>query len=110
VKILVAALRSLHRWRVAPVSISAKFGRFRAIGMANDAFLSDVASLSDQHHRGGTLAMSAVASAYESLSASIGNMVKELVAMGGGRYQDLLPRYEAIEREIEREVDRKSVV
>jgi pyruvate,water dikinase len=30
--------------------------------------------------------------------------VKELVAMSGGRYQDLLPRYEAIEREIEREV------
>ena len=48
--------------------------------------------------------MGAAVSAYESLSAPIGAMVKRLIAMSGGRYESLLRRYEAIGCELEMEV------
>ena len=48
--------------------------------------------------------MGAAVSAYESLSAPIGAMVKRLIAMSGWRYESLLRRYEAIGRELEMEV------
>lgn len=87
-----------------PVSLSETFAYFRAIGAANDAFLNTLATLSERHYRGGRLAMGAVASAYESLSAPIATMVKELIAMTGGRYEGLRARYEAIVRELEQDV------
>lgn len=103
-KRLVAAIRGLRRRRVRPVSLSERFGYFRAIGAANDAFLNTLAALSEGHYPGGRLAMGAVASAYESLSAPIEAMVRELMAMSGGRYEGLLARYEAIDRELGQDV------
>ncbi len=87
-----------------PVSPSEKFTHFRAIGAANDAFLNTLAILSEPHRRGGPLAMGTVISIYESLSAPIGTMARELNTMSGGRYEALLARCEAIDREIETEV------
>ncbi len=103
-KKLVAAILGLRRRRVRPVSSSDKFRHFRAIGAANDAFLNGLATLSERQRRGGPLTMGAVASAYESLSASVGTMAKALDAMSEGRYAGLLSRYETIDREIELDV------
>ncbi len=101
---LVAAVRGLRRRRAQPVSPSAKFAHFRAVGAANDAFLNALAGLSERHRRSGPLAMGTVVSAYETLSATLETMVKELNAMGGGRYEGLLARSATIAREIEQDV------
>jgi len=104
VRKLVAALLGLRPRRVQPLSASEKFSHFRAIGAANDAFLNTLALLSDRYQRGGSHAMGAAVSAYESLSAPVGAMVKRLIAMSGGQYESLLRRFEAIDRELEVEV------
>ena len=103
-KSLVAAFRSLRRRRVRPASLLERFAHFRAIGAANDAFLNTLAALSERQRHGGRLAMRAVVSACESLSAPVATMVKELIAMSGGRYEGLLACYEAIDRELEQDV------
>ncbi len=103
-KRLVAAILGRRRRRVPSVSPSDKFASFRAIGAANDAFLNTLAILSERYHQGAPLPMSTIISSYESLSAAVESMVRELRRMSGGQYGTLLVHHEAIHRKIELEV------
>ncbi len=96
----LAALLSRYRERNRRVPVFEKFTYFRTIGNANDDFLQRLAGLQERLGRSTILGLGMVASATDELSANIGSMVESLVAMSGGRYQDILPRYEAINREI----------
>ncbi len=92
-----------RRARTCRVPIAERFAHFRAIGAANDAFLDNLTSLMEgSGRRGGGLA--AVAAAYEALSAPVGALARSLSAMAGGRYQSLLRRYEAIDRDLSQEI------
>ncbi len=72
----------------------------RAIGAANDTFLSELARCQEAAEGEAPLSLGAVADAYEALSAPVGTMVRALMAMSAGRYADLGPRHEALDREL----------
>ncbi len=90
-----------RRTRPRYVPVAERFAHFRSIGAANNAFLENLAQLLERDEAAG---MGAVASAYEALSGPVGAMVKGLVAMTGGRYQDLVRRFEELDRELAQEV------
>jgi pyruvate,water dikinase len=86
------------------VSIAERFRAFRVIGAANNDFLSTLASLQDRLGRGGAAGAASLASGYEALSTPVGVMARALAELSGGRYQDLVRRYEALDRELVLEV------
>jgi pyruvate, water dikinase len=87
----------------APVPIAERFALFRAIGAANDAFLEQLARLTEAS-AGRVAGLDEVRSLYETMSARAATMVDALVRMAGGRYRTLRQRYEELDREVAREV------
>ncbi len=96
-----------RKQRIRRIPVTERFACFRAIGAANEAFLGHLASLQDKLDRSTSLGVHMVDSAAEALSAHVGSMARSLVAMSQGRHEELLKRYELLERETSPEV-RKS--
>ncbi len=94
--------RSVPPRRRRPLCPSApeRFGRFRTIGAANDAFLAELARCQETATGESALRLGAVAEAYETLSTSAGIMVRALIEMCPGRYADLARRFEVLDREL----------
>ncbi len=86
--------------RQGQISVAEKFASLRAVGAANDAFLSSLARYQEAAEGGAPPGLGAVAEAYESLSAPVGEMVRSFLAMCGGRYDELARRFEALDREL----------
>jgi pyruvate,water dikinase len=100
---LARILPSVPR-RQGRISVAEKFTSLRVIGAANDTFLANLARYQEKGEREAPPGLGAVAEAYEGLSAPVGTMVRSLLAMGGERYGELAQRYEALDRELAREV------
>jgi pyruvate, water dikinase len=81
-------------------SIKARFASFQAVSAANDAFLKTLSEIVDSAGSFGAAAGGGVRESCDSLCESAAVMVRSLVAMSGGRYQDLPARLEALEREV----------
>lgn len=87
--------------RQVQISVAEKFASLRAVGAANDAFLARLARYEEMVEKDERPpALEALAEAYESLSVPVGEMVRSLLAMSRGRYDDLARRYEALDREL----------
>ena len=95
---------ALRRARPQRVAVSDRFGHFRTIGAANDAFLRGLAALQQKVDAGVVPAMSTVVTACDTLSTPIETMVTSLVAMSGGRYRSLLAAFATLDRELNLEV------
>jgi pyruvate,water dikinase len=102
----MAGLRKLvnsllpRKKRQRRISVRERFGYFRAIGAANDAFLRKLAGLQERMNSPGFFGTNMVAAEAEVLGAHVRSMVESLISMTGGRYVDLLEHYEALHREI----------
>ncbi len=90
--------------QILRVSMREKFVCFRTIGAANDAFLRRLAGLQERLNGPGLLRANMLVSEAEALSTHIRSMVESLVAMTGKRYEGLSIRYEALDREINRQI------
>lgn len=90
--------------RQGRISVAEKFMSLREIGAANDTFLANLARYHERGEREALPGLSAIAEAYEGLSAPVAAMVRSLLSMGEGRYEELAQRYEALDRELAREV------
>ncbi len=96
----LAQLLSRPKKRALRVPIAERFRYFRGIGEANDTFLNRLAGLQEAMDRATLAGLGTPASAIEGLSCQVGVMVRSLVAMTGGRYEELQQHHTAIEREI----------
>ncbi len=101
---IAASFSSLRNKRNRRISVHEKFAYFRTIGAANDAFLRRLAALQNRLNSSSLLGTNMVASEAEALRTHIRTMVESLVAMTGERYLGLKMRYEALDREIIRQV------
>jgi pyruvate,water dikinase len=99
-----------RRRPIRRTSVREKFACFRAIGTANDAFLRQLAGLQERLNSPGFFGSEMVAVEAESLSAHVRSMVESLIAMSGGRYEDLLEHFEILHRTISRHVPNKNPV
>jgi pyruvate,water dikinase len=86
------------------ISAAEKYACFRAIGASNDAFLHLLAGLMERVDHPTPPPLGSAAAALQSLSCHVGSMARALVAMTGGRHEDLLRRHETLERETRLEV------
>jgi pyruvate,water dikinase len=86
--------------RQGRISVAEKFVSLRKVGAANDAFLASLARYQETLEEEATPGLGAVAEAYESLSAPVGEMVRSLLEMCEGGYAELARRYEALDREL----------
>jgi pyruvate,water dikinase len=85
------------------VPVAERFAHFRTIGSANDAFLQQLASLHERLEGSNWHGTNATAAA-AALGSHIQLMVNSLIAMSGGRYNDLLSQYELLNCNIRRSV------
>lgn len=90
--------------RQGRISVAEKFSSLRAIGAANDSFLANLARYQEKVEIEAPPGLGAVAEAYESLSAPVGDMVRSLLRMSRGGYVELARRYEALDRKLALEV------
>ncbi len=90
--------------QIRRVSMREKFTRFRTIGTANDAFLRRLSGLQERLNGPGLLRANMLAAEAEALSTHVRSMVESLVAMTGERYSSLSKRYEALDREVDRQI------
>jgi pyruvate,water dikinase len=86
--------------RQGRITVTEKFTSLRAVGAANDAFLSSLARYQETAEEDAPPGLGTVAEAYESLSAPVGQMVRSFLAMCRGRYGELARRFEALDREL----------
>jgi pyruvate,water dikinase len=100
----IARLLPPAQRRQGRLSVEAKFTLLRAIGAANDTFLASLARYQEGAETETPPGPGAVAEAYEGLSAPVGEMVRSLLTMSRGRYVELARRYEALDRELARDV------
>jgi pyruvate, water dikinase len=97
VKLLTSLLVRKRKNRRVPVA--EKFAHFRAIGVANDAFLQQLSQLQERLEGVSSLGMN-TASAAEALRAHVQSMAHSIMAMTGSKYETLLQRFETLDREI----------
>jgi pyruvate,water dikinase len=90
--------------RPARIGAAAKLAALREVGAANDAFLAGLARYRELANSGTVSRPGLVTDAYETLSKAVGEMVGALQVMTGGRHAALAQRFEALDRELSREV------
>jgi pyruvate, water dikinase len=81
------------------IPIAGKFAHFRTISAANDDFLQRMTWLQEQLEGSNWLGIN-IDSMADALAADIESMVRSVIAMTGGTYQELLKRYEELDRDI----------
>ncbi len=101
---------SPRRKQIRRISVREKFAHFRAIGAANDAFLGQLAGLQERLNSPDFFGSEMIAVEAESLSAHVRSMVDSLIAMSGGRYEDLLEYFETLHRSISRQAPNKNPI
>ncbi len=93
-----------QRRKPAQVPIRERFAHFMALSQANDAFLQELAALTERAGQRGFLTVGEIARAAEALAGHLRDMVEALNRMSGGRYPDLRARLEQLERDVALEV------
>jgi pyruvate,water dikinase len=96
-----------RRKQIRHISVREKFAYFRTIGAANDAFLRQLAGLQERLNSPGFWNTNMMSAEAESLSAHVRSMVESLIEMTGGRYENLLEHYEALQRTIGQQVPQR---
>lgn len=101
---LASLLPARRAVRPRRVPVAERFRHFRAIGAANNEFLSTLATLHERLGRGGAAGPQSLVAAYEALSTPVGVMARALAELAGGRYEPPVRRYEVLDRELVLEV------
>ncbi len=84
-----------------------RYSRFRSLLTANNNALQAMADLERLYYGKESYRMAVIRSKVTTLLVSVYKMVRDLIAMGDGKYQELLPVFEKISAELTAIIERK---
>lgn len=84
-----------------------RYAHFRSLLTANNNTLQAMADLEQVFYSGQSYRMAVIRSKITTILVNVYKMVRDLIAMGDGKYQELIPVFERISSELELIVDRK---